>query len=104
MTAGPLQRLTVRSATIVLLTVLAYHAARAELNVETEAVRDFMDSGEYADAIETATDLLTLDANRGDIRQTRIRIMEMKRLVTKLADFPHAIFSFKSSEVDHAQG
>jgi tetratricopeptide (TPR) repeat protein len=67
MTTGSLRRLTARSAAMVLLAALAGSAARGETNIETDTVRDFADSGKYAEAIETATDLLALDANRGDI-------------------------------------
>ncbi|NCF29034.1 MAG: tetratricopeptide repeat protein [Gammaproteobacteria bacterium] len=67
MIIGLLQRLTARCAMAALLSVIALGTAQGQVNIETEAVRDLMDSGEYTEAIETATDLLTLDANRGDI-------------------------------------
>jgi tetratricopeptide (TPR) repeat protein len=67
MTAGRLRRLTALGATTVLLTVLACNAARGATSADTQAVRDFVASGQYAAAIETATDLLTLDAKRSDL-------------------------------------
>jgi tetratricopeptide (TPR) repeat protein len=67
MTLAWLQGRSVRSATTALLVLLACHGARGETALEVEAVRDLMDSGDYAEAIETATDLLTVDAGRDDI-------------------------------------
>ncbi len=67
MTAGRLRRLPARSAITVLLTVLACNGARGGENIDSDAVREIFDSGEYAAAMETATDLLTLDSKRGDI-------------------------------------
>jgi tetratricopeptide (TPR) repeat protein len=67
MRGGLLPRLTARSSAVALLTVVACSTALARATIEAEAVRDAMNSGEYSEAIETATDLLTLDAKRGDI-------------------------------------
>jgi tetratricopeptide (TPR) repeat protein len=46
---------------------MAWGTALARANGETQAVRDLIDSGEYAHAIETANDLLAQDANRDGI-------------------------------------
>ena len=67
MTRAWLQGRSVRSAAAALLVLLACHGARGETALEVEAVRDLMDSGDYAEAIETATDLLTVEAGRDDI-------------------------------------
>ena len=56
-----------RVAAVTLLALLACNGARAEASLEADAVRDLMDSGAYAEAIETATDLLTIDDSRDDI-------------------------------------
>jgi tetratricopeptide (TPR) repeat protein len=65
MTAAHIQRLTVYA--VALFTVVVCSTAIAATNIEAAAVRDAMDSGDYTGAIETANDLLTLDASRGGI-------------------------------------
>ena len=67
MTLGWLQRRTALGAAMALLALLACSGARAETTLAAGAVRDLMNSGDYAEAIETATDLLTLDGERDDL-------------------------------------
>ena len=67
MTAAHIQRPIVGVCAVVAFMVVTYSAAFAAANIEIEAVRDLMDGGKYTEAMETATDLLTLDAGRGDI-------------------------------------
>ena len=67
MMAAWLRRRAGRGATMTLLALLLCNGAGAESSLEVEAVRDLMDGGEYAEAIETATDLMTIDSSRDDI-------------------------------------
>lgn len=57
----------VRLLRLVLLACMLCVGAVAQANVDVDAIRDSMDRGEYAEAMELANDLLTLDATRGDI-------------------------------------
>jgi tetratricopeptide (TPR) repeat protein len=54
-----------RHAALALLTVVA--CAGAAASVDSDAVRDYTDQGEYREAMETASDVLTLDAKRDDV-------------------------------------
>jgi tetratricopeptide (TPR) repeat protein len=65
MTAAHIQRLIVCA--LALFAIVACGAAFAAASIEAAAVRKAMESGDYTGAIETANDLLTLDANRGGI-------------------------------------
>jgi tetratricopeptide (TPR) repeat protein len=59
-------RLMARSAAALLIVVACATTAVAA-GFEAEAVREMMDRGEYGEAIDTANDYLTLDANRDDL-------------------------------------
>jgi len=65
MTAAHIQRLIVCA--LALFAIVACGTAFAAASIEAAAVRNAMNSGDYTGAIETANDLLTLDANRGGI-------------------------------------
>jgi tetratricopeptide (TPR) repeat protein len=67
MTRNPIKDAAARAAALVLFAALACHAPLSAADADVEAVRDAADRGDYAEAIETARDLLTLEADRGDI-------------------------------------